>query len=92
MYSILLELPYFDPVRTLLIDPMHNLFLGTLNRATQKFWIEKQLLSSSHLQIIHKRLSNIAVPSALGRLPLHIALSQQNNGKLGIVFLLNVSV
>ena len=26
-YSILLELPYFDHVRMLLIDPMHNLFL-----------------------------------------------------------------
>lgn len=28
-YSVLLKLPYFDPVRMLLIDPMHNLFLGT---------------------------------------------------------------
>ena len=28
-YSVLLELPYFDPIRMLPIDPMHNLFLGT---------------------------------------------------------------
>ena len=28
-YSILLELPYFDPVRHTAIDMMHNLFLGT---------------------------------------------------------------
>ena len=28
-YSILLDLPYFDPVRMTIIDPMHNLFLGT---------------------------------------------------------------
>lgn len=27
--SVLLDLPYFDPVRMLLLDPMHNLFLGT---------------------------------------------------------------
>ena len=71
-YSVLLELPYFDPVRMLLIDPMHNLFLGTAKRVTQTFWLEKQILSTSDLQTKHKRLSNIAVPSDLGRLPQHI--------------------
>ena len=30
-YSALLELPYFDPVKMLSIDPMHNLYLGTAN-------------------------------------------------------------
>ena len=28
-YSVLLELSYFRPIEMLLIDPMHNLFLGT---------------------------------------------------------------
>ena len=28
-YSSLLKLTYFDPVKMVLIDPMHNLFLGT---------------------------------------------------------------
>ena len=28
-YSALLKLPYFDPIRMLIIDPMHNLFLGS---------------------------------------------------------------
>ena len=28
-YSELLRLSYFDPVRMLIIDPMHNLFLGS---------------------------------------------------------------
>lgn len=28
-YSCLLQLPYFDAVRMLIIDPMHNLYLGT---------------------------------------------------------------
>ena len=51
---------------------MHNLFLGTAKRVTQTFWLEKQILSTSDLQTIHKRLSNIAVPSDLGRLPQHI--------------------
>ena len=28
-YSVLLELPYFDAPRMLIVDPMHNLFLGS---------------------------------------------------------------
>ena len=28
-YSLLLELPYFDPVKMCGVDPMHNLLLGT---------------------------------------------------------------
>ena len=28
-YSVLLELPYFNPIRFAVVDPMHNLFLGT---------------------------------------------------------------
>ena len=31
-YTILLELPYFDPARMCIIDPMHNLFLGTAKK------------------------------------------------------------
>ena len=30
-YSELFRLPYFDPIRMHLIDPMHNLMLGKLN-------------------------------------------------------------
>lgn len=28
-YSVLLKLPYFDSTRMLIVDPMHNMFLGT---------------------------------------------------------------
>lgn len=28
-YSVLLDLPYFDPVHMLLVDLMHNFFMGT---------------------------------------------------------------
>ena len=31
-YSCLLQLPYFDPVRMLTIDPMHNLYLHSKNK------------------------------------------------------------
>ena len=34
-YSCLLELPYFDPVAMCVIDPMHNLLLGTAKHMVQ---------------------------------------------------------
>ena len=30
-FSILLALPYFDPIKFTVIDPMNNLYLGTGN-------------------------------------------------------------
>ena len=53
-YSVLLELFYFDPVQMLLIDPMHNLFLGTAKRMTQNIWIGNNILTSNNLRVIHR--------------------------------------
>ena len=41
-YSVLLNLPYFDPVRFTVIDIMHNLFLGTGKRMFE-LWIKKYI-------------------------------------------------
>ena len=38
-YTILLELPYYSSITMCVIDPMHNLFLGTAKRVFSK-WIE----------------------------------------------------
>ena len=46
-YSCLLELPYFDPVRMLSIDPMHNLFLGTGKHILQ-LWLSLGIINSRH--------------------------------------------
>lgn len=43
-YSILLRLPYFDPVRFTAIDIMHNLFLGS-GKNVFNLWIEKCVLT-----------------------------------------------
>ena len=40
-YSILTDLEYFDPITHTVIDPMHNLFLGTAKRIFKKIWIPK---------------------------------------------------
>ena len=36
LQCVLLELPYFDSVQKLLIDPMHNLLLGTSNITSEE--------------------------------------------------------
>lgn len=38
-YTYLLELPYYASIEMCIIDPMHNLFLGTAKRVFTK-WIE----------------------------------------------------
>jgi len=71
-FSMLLELPYFDPVRMLPIDPMHNLFLGTAKHITKSVLITRGVLSASHLDIIHQRLKCFQLPVNIGRIPSRI--------------------
>ncbi len=37
-WSVLLELPYWDPIRFTVIDSMHNHYLGLLKRHCRKIW------------------------------------------------------
>lgn len=73
-YSVLLDLTYFDPVKMLLLDPMHNLFLGTAKHMVRDVWIGKSFLDKSSLVKIEHRLRKVVVPSGLGRLPVAIAV------------------
>lgn len=72
-YSALLDLPYFNPVRMLLIDPMHNLFLGTSKHVARDIWIGRDVLSQTNLHTIRQRLEKFTIPSDMGRLPVTIA-------------------
>ena len=69
-YSVLLELPYFDPTRMLIIDPMHNLFLGTAKRI-KNIWMNDNnpLFTSTEIQTIQDRVNSMNVPSDIGRIP-----------------------
>ena len=51
--SVLLSLPYFDPVCSTVIDTMHNFYLGTGKHAFA-VWINKGLLSSDDLSKIER--------------------------------------
>ena len=53
LYYKLLQLPYFDCVRYHVIDPMHNLFLGTVKHIMKNIWLGVKTLS------FQKRIYNI---------------------------------
>lgn len=72
-HSILTELPYFDPIRFTIIDPMHNLFLGTAKTVMKKIWLQRDIISTSNLNVIQCRIDSMNVPSDLGRIPKKIA-------------------
>ena len=72
-YTALLKLPYFNPSRMLIVDPMHNLFLGTAKHILKSVWINQKTLSPEDFDIIQSRIDKIKVPSDMGRIPYKIA-------------------
>lgn len=73
-YSALLDLSYFNPIRMTIIDPMHNLYLGSAKRLLH-IWNEKDLITDSDMIAIQSRIDTIKVPPYVGRIPLKIASS-----------------
>ena len=73
-YTSLLELTYFDPSRMLIIDPMHNLFLGTTKHVLKSIWLDTGILDSDDYSIVQSRIDNVNAPSDIGRIP-HKVLS-----------------
>lgn len=67
-YSVLLDLPYFNPPTMLIVDPMHNLLLGT-GKHMISTWIKTGLLDSQKFEQIQQCVDNIIVPSDVGRIP-----------------------
>ena len=72
-YSTLLELPYFDPIRYTIVDPMHNLFLGT-GKKVMEVWLSpsSSVLSKKDLKAIEEGIQQFVIPDGVGRLPLNI--------------------
>lgn len=71
-YSVLIDLPFFEPIRFPVIDVMHNLLLGTPKHAV-KMWIKKQLLTQQDLLLIQQRSELLSFPHDIGRIPCKIA-------------------
>ena len=71
------HLPYYNCIKYAIIDPLHNLFLGTAKRL-QHHWIEIGLLDNKDLGIIQQRVDNFRVPNHVGRLPRKISSGFSN--------------
>ena len=67
-YTESLRLPYYDCVRFVVIDPIHNLLLGTAKCLFHK-WIELGLLKQDDLNKIQNHINEIVVPPDIGRIP-----------------------
>jgi len=76
-FTELMRLPYFDCVRFTVVDPMHNLFMGSAKHIMQNVWLkeERALLSDVNLKRIQQKVDEVQFPSGLGRLPNKIATS-----------------
>ena len=74
-YSELMQLEYFDCIRFTIIDPMHNLFLGTAKHMMKNIWLPNKLFTQNDLKAIQDLIDNMKVPSNMGRIPNKIASS-----------------
>lgn len=70
-YSVLLELPYYNVIRYCVVDPMHNLLLGTAKHV-MVVWTSTGLITKSHLPHIQERVDAFFTPNDVGRIPLKI--------------------
>ena len=70
-YSLLLDLSYFNPIKFGVVDPMHNLLLGTAKHMFS-LWLEQNLLTQQNLDMLQQRCEKFNFPHDMGRLPLKI--------------------
>ena len=71
-YSMLNELPYFNPPLMCVIDPMHNLLLGT-SKHMMSVWKTLNILNENDFAAIQEKVNSLTCPTDMGRIPLKIA-------------------
>ena len=69
----MLRLPYFNPIRHLIVDPMHCLFLGIAKWIVKKLWIDGGKLFKFDLKLMENRAKQIKLPADMGRIPYKIS-------------------
>lgn len=67
-FTELLRLQYFDTVRFIVVDPMHNMLLGTAKRMVS-MWKSSGLLSESEFDSIQMSVDKFITPADVGRIP-----------------------
>ena len=70
-YSVLHELEYFDCIRFFVIDPMHNLYLGTAKHMMKNVWLNENspLFGSDAFEIMQAVVDSMITPQDIGRIP-----------------------
>ncbi|GBC25642.2 uncharacterized protein LOC110231456 [Rhizophagus irregularis DAOM 181602=DAOM 197198] len=68
-WSEMLRLSYFDLIRFLPMDPMHNLFIGIASFIVKRLWLGHSKINMDDLTKIQKNMNNIHPPSEIGRIP-----------------------
>ena len=71
-YSVLLELPYYDVIRFCIVDPKHNLLLGTAKHMLS-VWTSTGVIDKSKYLEIQGKVDRFVAPSDIGRIPSKIA-------------------
>ena len=80
-YSALCKLEYFDCVWFHVIDPMHNLFLGTA-KYVFKLWAEN-VFSKAQLKELSKKIDELNTATFIGRIPRKMGTILLKNGRIG---------
>ena len=59
---------YFNCIGYHIIDPMHNLFLGTAKQIMKNVWTDSQntLISKNDLEKIQGKMDDIKAPPSIG--------------------------
>ncbi|KAF8155108.1 hypothetical protein K438DRAFT_2026517 [Mycena galopus ATCC 62051] len=69
-WSELHRLPYFNLCEMIVIDPMHNLFLGVVKTHFYHIWVQLNVLrKTKELRTLHALLDKLKLPADLGHLP-----------------------
>lgn len=76
----LLHLLYFNPIRFLIVDLMHNLFLSLSHWIVKRIWIDKGKITKSDLEIMEIHAKMIKPPADLGRIPCKISTGEGFSG------------
>ncbi|KAJ7126601.1 hypothetical protein C8R43DRAFT_897637 [Mycena crocata] len=75
-YTQLSRLPYFDIVRQIVIDPMHNLLMGLTKTHFHTIWVQGKILREKHeLRVFHEMLASFTLPTVCGKLPKEMGLT-----------------
>ncbi|KAG1807702.1 hypothetical protein EV424DRAFT_1350598 [Suillus variegatus] len=68
-YTQLSRLPYFNLVKQIVIDTMHNLYLGLVKTHFYNIWVQGKILRANHkLDIFHDMLADVRLDLMCGSL------------------------